>query len=223
MSDTSITLRGRIGTDLRVNRTAGGQLVSRFRLAVPKWRVNDAGEFSQEQTLWYSVVTWGRLAQNLVASVAKGDPVIVHARPSAQAWTDREGKIRTELVMTAHTVGHDLSKGTAEFVKGSVESQRDQQIGAPSWSRSQQRNTGNPDTFTDEDDAPDSCVQEITQAGDNVPPQIHTSPVHEQTRGENDACDSQNAQTIADDAPAPWPPSFPSDDAFTSGEGQSER
>ncbi|WP_165215236.1 single-stranded DNA-binding protein [Schaalia sp. ZJ1691] len=115
MNDTTMTLRGRVGTQLKIYRTQSGQLIARFRLAVPRWRITDSGEFVEERTRWYSVSAWDRLAENLVPSLVKGDPVVVVGRPVASGWTDREGNARAELTINAQTVGHDLTKGKTRF------------------------------------------------------------------------------------------------------------
>ncbi|QWW20413.1 single-stranded DNA-binding protein [Schaalia sp. 19OD2882] len=116
MSDMpSITLRGRVGTDLVSGRTPKDHVWVRFRLAVPQWRIDDRGNFVETGTMWYSVKAWDRLARNALRSLTKGQKVIVVGRPGAQAWQDKEGEVRTALVISAQALGHDLSAGTSHF------------------------------------------------------------------------------------------------------------
>lgn len=115
--DTTMTLRGRVGTDLQTSRTKTGTLCVRFRLAVAQWRRTDSGDYEEIGVRWYSIRAWGRLADYVLPSIRKGDPVIVIGRPSANAWADHEGEIRADLVFTAVAVGHDLNYGMTRFNK----------------------------------------------------------------------------------------------------------
>ncbi|MDK6400191.1 single-stranded DNA-binding protein [Pauljensenia sp. UMB1235] len=117
MSDTTITLRGRIGTDLRVSKSANNHLTIRFRLAVTHWFASADGVLTQGRTQWYSVHAWDRLADNALHSLAKGEPVIVTGRPRANAWKDSDGNIRSEVVINAQAIGHDLTSGRSTWRK----------------------------------------------------------------------------------------------------------
>ena len=117
MSDTTITLRGRVGTELAAHKTASGQVTTRFRLAVTNWFAASSGELVQGRTHWYSVRAWDRLADNALHSIKKGEPVIVVGRPSANAWIDKNGERHAELVITAQSIGHDLANGRAAYAR----------------------------------------------------------------------------------------------------------
>ncbi|WP_312349757.1 single-stranded DNA-binding protein [Actinomyces sp.] len=123
--NTSITLRGRIGTDLRRFDTRNRQVIVRFRLAVSQYRIRDNGTFEERDAQWYTVRAWDRLAQNALASLAKGDPVIVVGRPTVNAWKDEHGEARGELVITAQSIGHDMNLGQTRFARtGALSSTR---------------------------------------------------------------------------------------------------
>lgn len=111
----TMTLRGRVGTDLVSGRTSKEHLWVRFRLAVPQWRIDDRGRFEEKGTLWYSVKAWDRLGQNALRSLTKGQKIIVVGRPLAEAWVDKEGEVHSGLVVAASSLGHDLSSGTSHF------------------------------------------------------------------------------------------------------------
>ena len=117
MSDTTITLRGRVGTELAAHKTASGQVTTRFRLAVTNWFDASNGELVQGRTHWYSVRAWDRLADNALHSIKKGEPVIVVGRPTANAWIDKNGERHAELVITAQSIGHDLANGRAAYAR----------------------------------------------------------------------------------------------------------
>lgn len=115
--NNSITLRGRIGTDLRRFTTRNDQVIVRFRLAVSQFRLRDDGTFEERDTQWYTVRAWEKLARNALGSLGKGDPVIVVGRPTVNVWKDDQGEARGELVITAQTIGHDLAQGLSKFAR----------------------------------------------------------------------------------------------------------
>lgn len=116
MNDTYITLTGWVGSDVSLREVAGGQPVANFRVATTsrKFRNN---QWEDGTTTWYSVRAWRRLADNVSESIKRGDPVVVHGRLEADVWTKEDGTTSTQLVITATSVGHDLSRGTAVFTK----------------------------------------------------------------------------------------------------------
>ncbi len=116
MNDTYITLTGWVGTDVSVHDVAGGQQVANFRVASTTRRLRN-NEWVDVNTTWYQIKAWRRLAEHVAASIRRGDPVVVHGRLEANVWTTEDGKTNTQLVVTATSVGHDLSQGTAAFTK----------------------------------------------------------------------------------------------------------
>ncbi len=59
---------------------------------------------------------WRRAADNVVDSLVRGQPVVVHGRLRGRSY-EVEGQRRTSLEIDAITVGHDLSRGVARFRK----------------------------------------------------------------------------------------------------------
>lgn len=115
MTEGTLTLRGRIGTDLQTFKSAQGNLCVRFRLAVSKWRVDDSGAFQELGSQWFGVKAFGRLAENCIPSLRKGNKVMVIGRPTTEAWVDNDGKARSSVVLIANSIGHDLNSGTVRF------------------------------------------------------------------------------------------------------------
>jgi len=99
-----------------LREVAGGQPVANFRVASTTRRLRN-NEWSDGNTTWYQVKAWRGLADNVASSIKSGDPVIVHGRLEADVWTKEDGTVNTQLVITATSVGHDLSRGTAAFTK----------------------------------------------------------------------------------------------------------
>ena len=116
MNDTYITLAGWVGSDVSLREVAGGQPVANFRVATTSRRFKN-NQWEDGNTTWYSIRAWRRLADNVAESIKRGDPVVVHGRLEADVWTKEDGTTNTQLVITATSVGHDLSRGTAVFTK----------------------------------------------------------------------------------------------------------
>ncbi|UZN04712.1 single-stranded DNA-binding protein [Cellulomonas sp. S1-8] len=113
-----VTVVGWVGSDLRTYHLdgVGGVPYTQFRLASTR-RVLDrrTGEFRDGPTLWFTVKAWRAAAVNLDASLRKGDPVVVVGRLGQSEWVAQDGGPRSELVLEALAVGHDLSYGSAQF------------------------------------------------------------------------------------------------------------
>ena len=115
MSDTYVTLHGWVGGDVTY-RHPQGTSVANFRLASTP-RLKKEGEWVDGDTTWYSVTVWRHLAENIRDSVRKGDAVIVHGRLRTDTWKREDGETNSTLQIDASLVGHDLSRGTSEFVR----------------------------------------------------------------------------------------------------------
>lgn len=114
-----MVLRGRAASDAVVFAKDGpeGRSFARFRMAVPRARRRDDGKWEDAEPLWYTVKAWGSLADHLHLSLRRGAPIIVVGRPSAQAWIDRGGELRSALDIHAVTIGHDLVYGVSSFAR----------------------------------------------------------------------------------------------------------
>lgn len=81
MNDTMVTLVGNAATAVEHRQTAAGVTVARFRLAARSRRWDKALErWTDGETSFYTVRSWRGLADNVAASVAVGEPLIVQGR-----------------------------------------------------------------------------------------------------------------------------------------------
>jgi len=115
MQDTQITLTGRIGGEVTLREITDGRAVVTFRMACTPTRYRD-GERVKGTTTWHTVKAWNRLGRHVAASLASGDPVVVHGRLVADVW-EREGKQQTSFEVVASAVGHDLTFGTTVLTR----------------------------------------------------------------------------------------------------------
>lgn len=95
-----VMLIGRLGTDPEMRYTASGSPVTTFRLAVGRqWRDN-AGEIHDE-TEWFNIVAWNRLAETCNQYLTRGARVYVEGRLQTRSWEDQQSgqtRYRTEVI-----------------------------------------------------------------------------------------------------------------------------
>lgn len=116
MNDTYITLTGWVGSEVSLREVTGGASVATFRVASTSRRFRN-NEWSDGTTTWYQVKAWRKLAEHVAASINRGEPVVVHGRLEADVWKKEDGSVSTQLVVTATSVGHDLTHGTGAFTR----------------------------------------------------------------------------------------------------------
>ena len=98
-----IMLIGNLGKNPEMRFTPTGKPVTNFTLATnSKWTTND-GE-RREQTDWFGIVTWGRLAETCNQYLVKGKLVYVEGRVSLRTWEKPDGSKGTSLEVVANRV-----------------------------------------------------------------------------------------------------------------------
>ncbi|MEV6415596.1 single-stranded DNA-binding protein [Kribbella sp. NPDC051718] len=118
ISDTYLAVQGWIGSDIRYREVSERVPVVTFRLATtPRQFDRSSGGWIDRPTNWFTVECWRALATNVKQSMERGHPVVVTGRFRTNEWRDEEGTPRSQLILEAFGVGHDLSRGTATFVK----------------------------------------------------------------------------------------------------------
>jgi single-strand DNA-binding protein len=100
MSFNKITLVGNLGRDPELRYTPQGTPVCSFTMATNERRKDKNGEL-QDFTTWFRVTLWGRQAETASQYLTKGRPVYIEGRLRVDEWTDRDGKPRYTLDVTA--------------------------------------------------------------------------------------------------------------------------
>ena len=91
-----ITIEGNVGSDPEMKFTNDESLAS-FSLAYTPWtKAKGEGE-----TVWFRVTAWERLADTVMDNIKKGDKVLVIGKFGYSTYTDKEGKQRASLDITA--------------------------------------------------------------------------------------------------------------------------
>jgi single-strand DNA-binding protein len=98
MSFNKITIIGNLGRDPELRYTPQGDAVCDFSVAVNDRKRDKSGEF-QDNTTWFKVTLWRKLAENASKYLIKGRQVFVEGRLQVEEWTDRDGKNRYSLVI----------------------------------------------------------------------------------------------------------------------------
>lgn len=80
-----------------------------------RWLDRSSGEWKEGPASYFDVVCWRSLAVNASASLRKGHRVTVHGTFRTKSWTDRDNNTRTEVEITATSIGHDLLFGWTHF------------------------------------------------------------------------------------------------------------
>ncbi len=94
-----IHLIGYLGADPDGRYTPAGTALTTFSLAVG--RVTGSGEGRRDETEWFRVVAWERLAETCNEYLLKGDRVFIEGRLQTRKYVDREGTERSIVEVVA--------------------------------------------------------------------------------------------------------------------------
>ncbi len=95
-----VMMIGRLGTDPEMRYTATGTATTSFRLAVNRRSRAPEGQEPREETDWFTVVTWQKLAEIASQHLTKGARVYIEGRLQTRSWEGQDGQKRyaTEIV-----------------------------------------------------------------------------------------------------------------------------
>ena len=99
MSLNKVMIIGNLGADPEMRYTADGTALTNFRVAASRTYSGRDGE-RKEETEWFSVVTWQKLAEQCSQFLQKGRRVYVEGRLQTRSWDTPEGekRYRTEVI-----------------------------------------------------------------------------------------------------------------------------
>lgn len=119
MSEVNITVVGNVATEPKLDKNKNEEAFAHFRLACNNARYDSRSRsWVDDETSFYTVYCWrSPLAENITASLRKGDPVVVYGRLKNREWRDKNDVPRVSPEITARSLGHDLYRGTSSFTK----------------------------------------------------------------------------------------------------------
>ncbi len=120
MNDATVTITGNVTNEPTLRVTSGGQKVTSFGLAFTERLTDGNGRWRDGETTYARVSCWRAMAENVVDSITKGQPVFVHGRFRLHSWDDAKGQRHSELDINAKAVGHDLNRGVTSFRKANA-------------------------------------------------------------------------------------------------------
>jgi single-strand DNA-binding protein len=113
-----VTLIGFVAREPNLRTTKNGRMVADVRVgATTRFFDKMLNDWRDGETSYYTVNCWRRLAEHVRASLHKGDPVMVRGRFRTYTYEDKQNRIRTEVEIVADTIGHDLSRGVANYMR----------------------------------------------------------------------------------------------------------
>ena len=86
-----VMIIGNLGRDPEMRYTPSGRPVTTFTVACSRAWTTPDGE-RHEETEWFNVVSWGKLAETCKQYLVKGSHVYVDGRLQTRSWDDPEGK-----------------------------------------------------------------------------------------------------------------------------------
>ena len=98
-----VMLIGNLGTDPEMRYTANGNAVPTFRIACSRNYQGPDGE-RKEETEWFTVVTWNKLAETVSQYLQKGRRAYVEGRMQTRSWEGQDGQRQYRTEVIANTV-----------------------------------------------------------------------------------------------------------------------
>jgi single-strand DNA-binding protein len=108
-NETKMTLAGRLCTDISTLKTTSGDTMAYFTVAANERKYDaESNTWTTTHSLFMKVKCFRRLAENVAATLAKGDPVLVTGRIYTNKY-EHNGQNRQEIEMEAVGIGPDLT------------------------------------------------------------------------------------------------------------------
>jgi single-strand DNA-binding protein len=95
-----VMIIGYLGRDPEMRYTSSGKPVTTFSVATNRSWSSASGE-RHEETEWFTVVSWGNLAEICKQHLSKGSQVYIEGRLQTRRWEDTEGKKHASVEVVA--------------------------------------------------------------------------------------------------------------------------
>lgn len=96
-----VMIIGNLGRDPEMKYTPAGKAVTTFSVAVGRVYRSPEGE-NREETEWFRVVAWDKLAETCNQYLHKGSKVYIEGRLQTRTWKDNNGQERTTVEVVAN-------------------------------------------------------------------------------------------------------------------------
>ena len=98
-----VMIIGNLGSDPEMRFTPNGNPVTSFRVATGRVYTTAEGE-RREETEWFTVVAWNRLAEQCNQFLTKGRMVYAEGRLHTRTWETQDGQKRSQGEIIANRV-----------------------------------------------------------------------------------------------------------------------
>ncbi len=169
---TTVTIVGRVGTNPQVSLGSTGDRVS-FRVVATDRRFDKAtGGWVDGEECWLTVVCWQGLANAVMTTIRKGDPVVVlgrinHRRFEKNGVTQYFTDIKAELVgLDTIRLGSRFSRNLADAAQPQESAAVEADVPEPAAGEQGEQATAADAWREDPEDEPTPWDTEETPAGD---------------------------------------------------------
>ncbi len=115
---STIVVSGNIVREPELRFTNAGLATCKITVADSKKKFDkETREWVDDGTTFMDCVFWGKTAENVAASVEKGQRTIVIGRLQQREYTNKEGQKRTFFEVMAEDVGLSIKFKTAKFME----------------------------------------------------------------------------------------------------------
>lgn len=125
-----VQLTGRLGKDPETRYTNQGNAVTQFTVASHRrWRTADGQE--HDDTEWFNIVAWNKLAEICQQYLRKGSRVYIEGRLQTRSWDDEQTgqkRYKTEVIASDMIMLDARSNGVSD---GDADIAYDQDIDVP--------------------------------------------------------------------------------------------
>lgn len=117
--DATVTVVGNLSRDPELRYGASGVAVCRFAVAVQETKLNrDTHKFEETGASFFDCTAFQQQAENIAASLQKGNRVIVTGSLKQDQWEDKDtGAKRSKVVIMVDGCGPDLRWAEATVVR----------------------------------------------------------------------------------------------------------
>ena len=118
VNEAQVSVAGYIATAPTLGMTRSGLPTLQMRLAWTPRRIDRVtGDWVDDASSFATVKAYRRVAENGASCLRKGEPVIVTGTLHVREYEGKEGGRRTSVEIMANSIGYDLARGMARFIK----------------------------------------------------------------------------------------------------------
>jgi single-strand DNA-binding protein len=121
-NEPTTTITGNLTANPELRYTQTGRPVAAFTIAnTPRFPDRGTGEWQDGETWFVRCSAWGDTAENIAASLSKGNAVVATGRLRCRTWEDQDGNKRVTVEMTVDDLGPSLRRAVVKVTKATRE------------------------------------------------------------------------------------------------------